>query len=268
MAKVTLRTVRLGEAGLVQSVTRGMHDFLYRVSTVKDPKWNVGDEVEIGGGRKAVYAKNKGDNALYAAHGCEFTLTGLVSYTAFATNHAVGDTTITIPAATHAALTEDELVGGFVIIFDGSSDYYTTTRMITGNAVSAANAAITVYLDGELSYAVTSGTSAVEVYRNPYSAIDVASNAAKPKAGVPMAYVPASESYFWILKEGICWVAPQSTVGNDHGGVGICWRHDGSIEGTETALGGTVPAADGSQIAGYVVSGSQAGNGPLINLKC
>lgn len=266
--KYTNRTVRLGGAGIVQGVSRGMHDFLYRVSTVKDPKWNIGDEVEIGGGRKAVYAKSTGANALYASHGCEFSLTGLVSYTAFATSHVVGSTQITIPAATHAALVEDELAGGFVIIFDGASDYYTTTRMITGNAASASGAAITVYLDGELSYAITSGTSACEVYRNPYSAIVVASDAAKPKAGCPMAYVPASESYFWILKEGICWVAPQSTVGNDHGGVGICWRHDGSIEGTETALGGTVPAGDGSQIAGYCISGSQAGNGPLIVLKC
>jgi len=266
--KYTNRTVRLGEAGLVQSITRGMHDFLYRVSTVKDPKWNIGDEVEIGGGRKCVYAKNKGDNALYASHGCEFTLTGFQAITTFATSHVAGDTAITIAADTHDAITEDELAGGFVIIFDGASDYYTTTRMITGNSAAAADLAYTIYLDGELSYAITSGTSKAEVYRNPYSAIDDASDAAKPKAGCPMAYVPASESYFWILKEGICWVAPQSTVGNDHGGVGVCWRHDGSIEGTETALGGTVPAADGSQIAGYVVSGSQAGNGPLINLKC
>ena len=266
--KYTSRTIRLGDSGLVQSVSRGAHDFLYRVSTVKDPKFNIGDEVEIGGGRTAVYAKNKGDNALYASHGCEFTLTGLLGYKAFATSHAVGDTTITVAADTHDALAEDALAGGFVIIFDGASDYYTTTRMITGNAASAEDAAVTLYLDGALSYAITAGTSVSEVYRNPYSAIDVASNAAKPKAGCPMAYVPASESYFWILKEGICWVAPQSTVGNDHGGVGICWRHDGTIEGAETALGGTVPAVDGSQIAGYVVSGSQAGNGPLINLKC
>lgn len=267
MAKLTNRMVRLGGAGVVQSVTRGMHDFLYRVSTVKDPKWNIGDLVELGDGRKAVYSKNKGDNALYASHGCEFTLTGLVSYTAFATSHAVGATTITIPAATHAALTEDELAGGIVLIFDGASDYYTTTRRITGNAASASGAAITVYLDGELSYAITSGTSACEVYRNPFSALDVASNAAKPKAGHPMAYVPASESYFWCLIEGITWVAPQSTVGNDNGGIDVYWRHDGSIEGVETALGGTVPAADTSQRAGYVVSGSQAGNGPLIHLK-
>jgi len=264
--KYTNRTVRLGEAGLVQSITRGMHDFLYRVSTVKDPKWNVGDEVEIGGGRKAVYAKSTGTAALYASHGCEFSHTGLTTIATFATNHAVGDTIITAPAATHAALTEDELAGGFVVIFDGASDYYTTTRMITGNAACAADVAVTLYLDGELSYAITSGTSKCEIFRSPYSAIQVASDAALPKAGCPMAYVPATESYFWILKEGICWIAPQSTVNNNEG-VGICWRHDGTVEGTATALGGTIPDGDTTQVAGHRIAGSQAGNGPLVMLK-
>jgi hypothetical protein len=122
-------------------------------------------------------------------------------------------------------------------------------------------------LDAELSYAITAATSACEIYRNPYSAIDVASDAALPKAGVPMAYVSAAENYFWLLKSGICWVAPQGTVNNNEG-VGVCWRHDGSIEATATALGATVPDADTTQVAGYRVAGSQAGNGPLVMLTC
>lgn len=265
MVQYTNRTVRLGEAGLVQSITRGVHDFLYRVSTVKDPKWNVGDEVEIGGGRKAVYALSTGANELFAAHGCEFSETGYTSIANFVVAAAVGDTEITIPAGAHAALDKDELAGGFVIIFDGVTDLYTTTRMITGNDAAADGALFKVRLDGELTYAVST-TSKAEVYKNPYASIVVASNAAKPKAGVPMAYVSAAANYFWILKEGICWIAPQSTV-NDNGGVGVGWRHDGSLEGMETIFNGTVPANDTSQMAGYLVAGSQAGNGPLVMLK-
>ena len=265
--KYTNRTVRLGEAGLVQSITRGMHDFLYRVSTVKDPQWNVGDEIEIGGGRKAVYALSTGTAALYASHGCEFSHTGLLGYKAFATSHAVGDTVITVAADTHDALVEDELAGGFVIIFDGASDYYTTTRMITGNASSAANAAVTLYLDGALSYAITSGTSASEVYRNPYSAIVESLTREQVKAGLPMAYVPASESYFWILKEGICWPIPQGNLGNT-GGKSSGWWHDcGNVSDVTTALGVTIGAANSSQYAGYCVAGSISGNGPLFTLK-
>jgi hypothetical protein len=265
MAQNTMRVDRLGGPGVVKSVSRGQHDFIYRVSTVIDPKWNVGDRVELADGREFVYCLNAGNNALFAAHGCEFSETGYTSYTAFATNAAVGDTSVTVPAATHAALTEDELVGGTILIFDGATDLYTTTRYITGNAAASANAAFLCYLDAELSYAVTSGTSACETYKNPYASIEVASNAAKPKAGVPAAYVPASASYFWCQTKGTCWVAPQSTVNNNEG-TGVCWRHDGSIEATATALGATVPDADTTQIAGYLQAGSQAGNGPLIKL--
>lgn len=261
----TNRALYLGEAGLVQSVSEGAHSFLYRVSTVKDPGWNVGDIVVVAGGRECIYAKSTGAAALFAAHGCEFSHTGLTSYTAFAVSAAVGDTKITSPAATHSALDKDELAGGTVLIFDGVNDYYTTTRYITGNDASSANALIVLYLDAKLDHAITSGTSASEVYRNPYSVIVVASNVALPIAGVPMARVPASASYFWLLKRGLTWIAPQSTV-EDNGGVGICWRHDGTIEGTETALGGTVPTNDTSQIAGYRVAGSAAGNGPLVML--
>lgn len=263
--KYTNRSLYLGDAGLVQSVSEGAHNFLYRVSTVKTPEWNVGDIVEVAGDRKCIYAKSTGASALFAAHGCEFSHTGLTAIATFAVSAAIGDTKITSAAATHDALDKDELAGGTVIIFDGVNDYYTTTRYITGNDASGENAKIVLYLDAKLNYAVTSGTSKSEVFRNPYSVITVAGNAALPKAGVPMARVPASASYFWLLKNGLTWIAPQSTV-NDNGGVGICWRHDGTVEGTETALGGSVPTNDTSQIAGYRVAGSQAGNGPLVML--
>lgn len=262
----TNRTVRLGEAGLVQSITRGVHDFLYRVSTVKDPQWNIGDEVEVGGGRKAVYALSTGASALYASRGCSFSYTGYVPYTSFVVAAAVGDTEITIPAATHAALTKDELAGGFVVIFDGVSDYYTTTRMITGNDVADANALFKIRLDGELTYAVST-TSACEVYKSPYGAMIESTSRDHVKAGVPMAYVGAAANYFWLQKEGILWVTPQANLGNT-GGKSSGWWHDvGNVSDAATALGVTIPAAKSSQYAGYVVIGSISGNGPLFMLK-
>jgi len=267
MSKFTNRTVRLGEAGLVQSVSRGMHDFLYRVSTVRDPKWNIGDEVEIGGGRKCVYALSTGATALYASRGCAFSHTGYTAYTAFGVSAAVGDTEVTVPAATHAALTQDELAGGFIILFDGASDYYTTTRMIVGNDAAASGAAFKVYLDGALTYAVTAGTSACETYKSPYSAIVEATDRDQVKAGLPMAYVSAAANYFWILKEGICWPCPQGNLGNT-GGKNSGWWHDvGNVSDITTALGVTIAAGNGSQYAGYCVAGSISGNGPLFMLK-
>jgi len=264
MAKGKNRVYNIAVPGQITSQTGPDYDYLYRVSTVRDEKYWPGDVVQLAD-RRCIYAKSAGSNAMYAAHGCAFTYTGLTAYTAFATSYAVGVKTIQAPAATHAALVEDELRNGYVIIFDGASDYYTTTRQIVGNAASAENAAITLQLDASIDYAITASTSACEVYRNPYTGLDVASDAAIAKAGKPMARVPASEAYFWVQTAGVCWISPQSTVtGNE--GTAAMWRHDGSLEAVATAIGGTVPAGDSTQYAGYLLQGTQDGNGPLFML--
>jgi len=192
MARGKTKVNYLNRSGLVAHQDAPNWDFLYSVSTIKDPKWNMGDRVVLPDGREFRYAKSTGAAALYASHGCEFTYTGYISITNFGVSASVGDKEITAPAATHAALTKDELRGGYVIIFDGASDYYTTVRGIIGNDAAASGAAFKIYLDAALTYAITAGTSKCEVYQNPYAALTVASDAAKPKAGVPAAYVSAS----------------------------------------------------------------------------
>jgi hypothetical protein len=109
-------------------------------------------------------------------------------------------------------------------------------------------------------------TTGLEVYENPYASLVTGSNAALPKAGVPATYISGTGIYFWVQTLGMGWVAPQSTV-NDNGGVGVMFRHDGSLESVETAMNVTVPGDDTSQYAGHRVIGSQSGNGPLIMLK-
>jgi len=265
MAKGKVQVNYLGQESQITSMDAPDYDFLYECSSVKDAEHNIGDRVILPDGREFRYAKSTGSNALYAAHGCGFTYTGLVSYTAFATSHAVGSKEITIPAATHAALTKDELRGGYVIIFDGASDYATTVRQIIGNDASTANTAFNVTLDAAITNAIVSGTEAAEVYRNPYAALDIAASD-KPVAGLPATYVSAAAQYFWVQVKGICWVAPQTGVGDANGQEGAFWRHDGSLDEADTALATTVPAGSSSQYAGHVVTGSQSGNGPLFNL--
>jgi hypothetical protein len=268
MAEGKVKVQNLGGEGLVGYGTQPSWDFLYEVSSIKNPAYNIGDVVPLPDGREFTFAKSTGAAALYASHGCEFTYTGYISITNFATNASVGDKEITVPAATHAALTADELRGGYVVIFDGASDYYTTVRGIIGNDAAASGAAFKIRLDAALTYAITSGTSKCEVYQNPFAALTVASDAAKPKAGIPAAYVSASAQYFWVQTKGFTWVPPQTSNVGENGGIGCYWRHDGSLEGAEVALGSlTVPAADTSQYAGYCVEGSQAGNGPLFKLQ-
>jgi len=265
--KYTNRTVRLGEAGLVQSISRGTHDFLYRVSTVKDPKWNIGDEVEIGGGRKCVYSKSTGATALYASRGCCFSGTGYTAQVKPTVAQAIGDTELIVPDTAHAILAEDELAGSFVVIFDGVSDYHTTTRMIVGNSAAADGKAFKIYLDGKLTYAVTPAVSACEVYKNPYGAMVEGLTRDQVKAGLPMSYVSAAANYFWVLKEGICFATPQGSLGNT-GGYSSGWWHDyGNVSDANTSLGLTPNAQCSSQYAGHVIAGSIAGNGPLFMLK-
>lgn len=270
MAKGVYYTKHMDETlrkGIYETQVPNMN-FLYQTpTTTKADEWDIGDKVVLPDGREFRYAKSLGNSALFAAHGCVFTYTGYTAYTSFAVAASQGDTEITIPAATHAALTVDELRGGYVIIFDGATDLDTCTRGIVGNAAADANALFKVQLDGQIHNPIVAGTEAVEVYQNHWAGMDVASSNESPKAGVPTTTVSAAANYFWVQTKGICWVAPQSGVGGTEGQIGVYWRHDGSLDKADTALATTVPSTSSSQYAGYTIQGSQSGNGPLLMMS-
>ena len=247
--------------GLVTYSTAGNWDFIYSQSTEKDPAHYVGDTVDLPDGRSYTYAKSSA--ACISGQACEFTYTGYTAYTAFAVAAAVGVTEITIPAATHAALTQDELRNGYVIIFDGTTNNV-QFRGIIGNDAAEANALFKVYLDGPLSEAVVAATSAVETYKNQFAAVRTSTSAALAKAGIPATKVSAANVYFWVQTAGASWAAPQDTVSANN--VGVYWRHDGSIEG-EIATGSKNASLNTTQYAGVTMQGNAAGNGPLLLLK-
>jgi hypothetical protein len=239
-------------------------DFLNYVSTTAQTGWNVGDVVVLPDGREFRHALSDGVGVIEPDQGCHFTDTGYISYTAFAVAATAGTREITIPAATHAALTKDALAGGYVIIFNGSADD-DCTYGIVGNDAADANAAFDVKLQRGVNPAVTT-SSAAEVYINPWSAISQASSSVLPYCGCAVRKVSAAANYFWVQTKGIKFISPQTGVGNDNGGIAVMWRHDGSVQKGETALAVTVATNDTNQQAGYVISGSAAGNGPLINM--
>lgn len=238
--------------------------FLGDVGTTKSTVFNPGDTVELPDGRAFRYAKSAGSNVIKPQLGCNFTETGLIEYTSVTTAKARGSREITIPAATHAALTKDQLQGGYIIIFDNTYDA-DITYCIAGNDASDADVAFDVQLDMALVLPLTT-SDAVEVYSNPWASLDQGNTVVLPRAGASVSYVSAAENYFWVQTKGIKHCSPQSGVGADNGGIEAFWRHDGSIQKGETALTATVPTADTNQPAGIVIAGSQAGNGPLINL--
>jgi len=239
-------------------------NFLSYVSTTPQPGWNIGDGVELADGSVYRHCLSNGAGTIEPDQGCHFTDTGLVSYTAFGVS-ADGTNEVTVPAQTHVLQVKDQLAGGYAIIFNGSADD-DCTYGIVGNDATAADVAFKIRLDRSVNPAVVAGTSAIEVYINPYRAISQATTAVLPWCGCAVRLVSAAANYFWVKTKGPVYCSPQSGVGADNGGLQVRWREDGTLQKGETAIGGTVPAADTNQVAGYVLAGSQSGNGPLIVL--
>lgn len=274
MAKGKATVNYIGREGLVTPQTVPSWDFIYETSTIKHPKFEIGDRVVLPDGREFHYAKSAA--ACISGQGCEFTAVGAVGTSYPAATVAAGGKKVTLADSgsttvlTHAAaFAKDVFRGGYVIFHDaaaGNAD--AQFRGIIGNDYSAINAVLTIYLDGKLHKAVI-GTTFTEIFENPYAALQTSASDTLPVAGVPAVEVSAANMYFWVQKAGPVWVAPQGTViGNE--GKGCYWRHDGSLDDPESTLGlttGDIPAGNSSQYAGHLIEGDYAGIGPLFMLQ-
>ena len=264
MARGKAKSTLLGIQGVVGHKDAPDWSFIYEASLIRDPKWNIGDHVKLPDGREFIYSKSSGVCA--SGQAAEFQATGFQSYSTPAAAAAIGDKTVVVTAGTHVILAADDLRGGYFVSWPAAlKDQF---RGIIGNKAAAANAEFTIYLDGPLTQALVAVTTGLEVYENPYANLLNIGTGGSPelaKAGVPATYVGAANTYFWVQVAGMGWVAPQSDVTGRM--VGAYYRHDGSLQGTDTALGATVPAGNSSQYAGHRVIGSYAGNGPLFMLK-
>lgn len=239
-------------------------NFLYEVSTTQNPEFSVGDSVILGDRREMIYCKSLGDNALFTAEACAFTDTGQIAYVT-ATAVDAGASELTVPAQTHAAAFEiDELRGGYLIVFQSTKTQF---KGIVGNDYSAVNAAVKIYLDSDLTTAVTS-SHAYEVYGNPYSYMDQKTGYGTNigYGGPPMEYVSAAENYFWMQINGARFIAPSSNM-NGKNAAGFCWKGDGSADSVKTSYTATIPDDNTSQYAGFRLAGSQSGNGPIVMLQ-
>ena len=252
---------RVGQIGNVAYETASQFGFIYETTSVKQPKYEIGDRVVLDDGREYRYCLST--TALITVMGCMFVSPGLVGYTAAVLPAAIGDKVVTVPAATHAAaFVKDELKGGYVVIFKGGVQQF---RGIIGNDASAINAAVVLYLDGALDATVTT-SSAYEVYGNPYRYVSQGSASTHGKIGPPAVAVAASGQFVWVQTKGPIFLNPQATAINKEG-VGVNFRHDGSVEAVATSLGATVPSTGTTQYAGYRISGNASDNGPLIMLQ-
>lgn len=205
------RSSYLGSDGLVQSVSTGPWDFLYRHSTVKDSKWNVGDRCVLPDGRVFRYGKC-GAALTSMKRGVKNYNLLITELDAIAGAASIGDRSIEITfadtdgIASDGVIAENSLAGGYISIYASAADR--PQRGIVGNDARAAGdtTATTIYLDAALDVAVTAASNC-EVLANPYSDLRELNNTHTSVMGMPAVDAGASE-YFWIQTWGPCRITP------------------------------------------------------------
>lgn len=223
-------------AGLVEGFAGGPSwDFIYQVSTVKHPDYNIGDRVCLPDGRAFRYAKSGG--ACWAGRGVKFTediAAFGIDWVLAASTQIIGDTEVTVTNAT-LAWTKDELRGGYLLICHATDDK-PQFRMITGNNAVAAGTNVKVYVDGGFTLAITSGTTRILVQPSPYRNLETApldgvggQNGWCSHAGIPATYVDVTGKYFWVQTWGPCWCALQGNPGRTASERQLVFRDDGSL---------------------------------------
>lgn len=273
MEKNTQRVDYLGMAGIIQSADRGAWDFLYRASTVKDAKWNVGDRVVLPDGRVFRYALASGTcNPEVGAYKAKKSNTNAVAPAQATGAGAVGSNTVTVTIDTEigvlttGVLSKDELAGGYVVIGNGTAQHPQNRRIIGHPALTTAGGSLTLTLDAELTTAVTVGTTNIELIESPYYnlAADNAGGEYVSFVGVP-AVVASAGKYFWLQTWGPCWVTSDGNTCDSANDREIFFVANGSV-----VSGGTLTYAGSAyQRAGFALdmSGSGSSNAPMIMLQ-
>ncbi len=229
-------------------------------------KYPLGTLLRLGG-RTFAYAKASGtqnpDVGSHIAAGQH------VSYTTIAASAAAGVTEVTVDiaatdgAAGNGVIAEDELVGGYLLVFPHSSN--TFIRQIVGNtAVANGGGEMTVELDSPTPVAVVVDVTHCEAMSSPYLNV-VSGN--YPKAaivGIPT-YPATTGKFFWLQTWGPCWAAPQAEVGDADHDLNVVFRHDGSVDEYDYSDSYVTK----QQQAGFVLTHASAGTqgAPFIMLQ-
>ena len=267
------KVLNILDAGFVGHSDVPDWSFIYKSSTVKDPKWGVGDRVVTPDGRVFRYAK-VGTAGVLSGFGATARTASNISVLAPAQPDgcgAIGDrkVKITIAAgdgiAVDGVVALDELKGGYIVLNNqGSSPM---CRCILGNtAVASGGGTTIVTLDGPLTAAVVSGTGYTEILLNPFSFVEIfggtATNEKQSAFGVP-AVTGTVGQYLWLQTWGPLFVTPGggTTPGDSNNDRSVYFVGDGSING-----GAHITDENGYQLAGFILD-SGATTPPFIMLQ-
>lgn len=190
-----------------------------------------------------------------------------ISYTAPKQTQEIDDTSIKVAGA---GITENELIGGYVMIHT-HGDLYQHFRGIVANTRTDGSGNVTITLDAPLKVAVTL-SHGVEVYPNPYASVRTASagleggtpNEYSSVAGMPNVKTTVADQYIWIQTWGPIWINPHGA--SCKGSASDCRRLVFDREGSISSQGETVAGAVYTeQYAGFIIN---RGDGPpLIMLQ-
>lgn len=248
-----------------------MWDFIYQVSSIRNPRWFVGDRMALPDGR--VFRFSKSGGACWTGRGNLFynrVPTVGIDYKVLSASAAIGDTLVkTLAIVTH---TEDDLRGGHALfkLTNTSADSALQMRLITGNTATAIGSEMIIYLDAGLNVALTTASYIVAM-PSPYTDIRFPESsghgATQSYAGIAAAYVDAADKYFWVQTWGECWIAPQGECGISSKQRDLVFKEDGSLQHKGT----TDATWLNGQRAGYILDSNVAANGltkMMLQLAC
>jgi hypothetical protein len=271
-----------GSEVLVQGVPNWA--FLYNASTTKLPKYNIGDRVVTPDGRVFRYALAGGTiHTEFMVCDPDASITNAVAPAQVNPTSPVilgiplssgkkGDycVTITVGAtdgkAGDAAVAQDEMKGGFVVIGNGANQH-PMTRGILGNeaTISGGGAqSMNVYLDGALTRDVVVGTDNCEAYLNVYGdvkSMNVVNSAYVTAIGAAAAEATTGQ-YFWVQTWGNVWLTSNSLTGEAADGRDLYVNTDGSLRGGLSTFQALQRVG-----VGLDKSASNASNGPNCLLQ-
>ena len=260
---ITARTNYLGNAGLVQSIDQGSWDFLYRVSTVKDPKWNIGDRVVQPSGKVFYYCKSGDVCDTYKANVFHNAIpaTG-IDWSLLYEGAAQGDLSIKMTNQGVVAQTKDGLAGGHIDITE-ADDGTNQQRGVIGNTAGGVSDIITIFLDARLTAAVTTSWRAY-CMPSPFSDVrrtDALENGKRSFVGYAAAPVTAADMYHWEQTWGQLSCSQYgSAVGKTAYMREVVFRYDGNL----IHRGATGATGLEAQTAGFILDNNTADNGATV----
>jgi hypothetical protein len=157
-------------------------------------------------------------------------------------------------AAHDGVIGENELQGGYVLIFPAAN--HACVRMIVRNSATIAGSTreITLDLDMPIPEALTADSALAEAMASPYLKVVTAVSELRSVVCIPEVRATDGQ-WFWGKKDGVAWAAPSAGAGAGNSDRSVCFRYNGSIDEVATTGYGSIQA----QHAGTVLTNAYAG---------